>query len=199
ADPVEGSSEPDYAAAGIKPSRLPLIAGLVLIAVLTAGGVVFFSRGSDSRPQVELVPPPPITPLEKLDEKKDVPAVKNVKFSFKSVPDHAEVFDGDVMIGTTPFAVTREKGQVGEYRFVLAGFKPASKKIRFEEDTGLEIQLEKEPAKQAPKESPKDPPKDPPKDQKEPRPTRPVGTKPVPKPLKNDPYGDVKELKDLPD
>jgi serine/threonine protein kinase len=189
---VEASVSDDEAA-GLKPNRTPLIIGLVLIAVVTAGTVVFFSR--DSKPVIELPPLPPITQVEKIDRPIDKPlekdppviAAKQVKFTFKSVPEQAEVFDADIMIGTTPFTITREKGQVGEFRFVLGGFKPATKKIRFEEDSSLSISLEKEKAKEPPKEA------------KEPRGPKPVGTKPAPKPLKNDPYGDVKELKDLPD
>ncbi len=185
---IVSEPEPDDAAAGIRPNRTPLIIALVALAGLSAGAVVFFTRAATA-PTADLVPAPPVAVVEKIEkpvvkEAAVVVAPKSVKFTFNSVPEHAEVFDGEVMIGTTPFAVSREKGQVGEYRFVLPGYKPASKKIRFEEDSSLAVQLEKAKEVAAPV--------------REPKPTKP-GTKAPPKALHNDPYGDTKELKDLPD
>ena len=146
-----------------------------------------------------MVPAPPPTVVEKELEKPPVkqnePVVataKQVKFGLKSVPEGAEVFDGEMMIGTTPFSVTRERGAVGEFRFVLAGHKSASRKLRFEEDSSMTMQLEKEKEKEKAKEPVKEA-------AKEPREPKPAKAKAPAKGLHNDPYSDVKELKDLPD
>ncbi len=185
--------------AAIRPNKVPMIVGLVGLAVAAAAGVVFFAgRGSDAKP--DLVDPPPIVRAEKEKEKDPLVVVAStVKFTFKTIPDGAEVFEGKVMVGTTPLSLSREKGQVGEFQFVLAGYKPVTKSIRFESDSSVSVPLEKE----APKVVAKDPvepaprpvvAKDPgPPKEKPARPTKPA------KPLKNDPYNDSKELKDLPD
>jgi serine/threonine protein kinase len=157
-------------------NRMPLFVGLAaLLLLLGIGGTVLLTGKGGEQPASALVEPPPPAPAPvviKDPVPSPTPVVRPVKLTFQSVPDRANVFDGDVQLGTTPFALNREKGQVSELRFELKGYKPLNRKVRFEEETTIAIELEKlAPA---------------------------AVNKPRPKALHDDPYTDVKDLKDAP-
>jgi hypothetical protein len=103
---------------------------------------------------------------------KDVKEVKKVQLVFETEPAHAEVFEDDALIGATPITLEQDPGKTVSLRFELKGYKPLVRKVRFEQDDAVKIRLE------------------------------PIIRKgPAKKPggLHDDPYSNVKELKDLPD
>ena len=68
-----------------------------------------------------------------------------VTLTLDSDPQNAEVFEGDVSLGTTPVVLTREKGDsILVLTFKLKGYKDAERKVPLSGDRQITESLEKE-------------------------------------------------------
>jgi serine/threonine-protein kinase len=124
-------------------ARAPKLAIGVVVALGAAAGVVLAwpSRAPVTAPVTapvavvsERVPPAPVV-------------VPPAKFTLTlTSPIRASVFHGEVQLGSTPLALTREAGTVLTLVFRAAGFKPLSRTVSFEADQPLAVELEKEKA-----------------------------------------------------
>ncbi len=123
---------------------------VVVLAVLVGlgGGYAWMSLRPTAAPTViaqrpTAVKPVPVAPAGVA--KVDVPAVFPVMaaLTFDTQPAGAEVYDGDFLLGVTPFTLQRQQGQVVELRFVLKDYLPQLRKVRFEDTARVNIELEK--------------------------------------------------------
>jgi serine/threonine-protein kinase len=157
-------------------SNAPLLIGALFVLALggTAAGLWWVNREPPKVISVvALTPTPPSpTPPPQKDPPAEAPKPAPVKLRFETQPANAEVFEDDVLLGTAPLTLSRPPGQVVSLRFELKGFKGQARKVRFETDDTVEISLDPAPA----------PKKGPGKSG-----------------LHDDPYGNGKDLKDLPD
>lgn len=122
--------------AAVRRSRAPLfIVGVVLLLVIAALAM----RGRPAvAPPATAAPAPVVTPP---------PAEAPVRLSLQTEPPQAEVHEGDVLLGTTPLALTRPPGSVSELR----DYTSVSRKVRFEADSSISVALERSrPVKKAP-------------------------------------------------
>ncbi len=142
------ASAPDSAAelAAVRPSRTPLIAGVLLVLVIgLAVAVVAIGKpgeaGGKTTPVAKADPAPVPVPVPMGSE-----PVKTslVKLTLNSTPLHVEVYEDDVLLGATPLTISRSPGTVTSLRLEAKGFQPLPKKVRFESDTSLNLELEKE-------------------------------------------------------
>jgi serine/threonine-protein kinase len=131
-----------------------------LLAVLLLGGAGIVGAGIFSSKSDESVAPAPIeapntaiTASIKPEEKplQDVGTGK-VRLSFESTPPGAQVFDGDKMIGTTPFSVDFEKQNVSKtFVFKMDGYKEDSLTWLLDQSGVLRLALQKVPKTAKPK------------------------------------------------
>jgi len=156
-----------------------IFVGCILLAgVMGVGAAAFINNPPDPQPLVVVPPPPqpkPDTPLP--DRDPEPVAVQKLTLTFETTPPGAEVYEEDVFLGNAPVSVSREREKVVSLRFEMKGYKPLSRKVRFEggeKTVSFELEREKKAG---------------------------GGSAPAKKPsgLHDDPYSSVKELKDLPD
>lgn len=149
---ASGDSSAELAA--IRPNRTPLIVGaLVVVVVLLIVAIIAVGRGPEdtgTKPVVATkpdAPPPPKSDVPaRVDEPKVVPAAI-VKLTLEATPPQAEVYEDDILLGATPLTLSRPPGTLTSLRLEAKGFQPLSRKVRFESDTTLRLELEKEVAK----------------------------------------------------
>ncbi len=122
-------------------NRGPII-GLSFVVLLLGCAVGYVLLREEPRPVIIEKPVVVEKPVEKVIEKPAEP--QKVKLTFLTAPEIAEVYEGDVLLGTTPYTSARASGEVAELRFVSKGYVPVVKKVRFESETSLTIALEKE-------------------------------------------------------
>ncbi|MBS1153948.1 MAG: hypothetical protein H6Q89_5646, partial [Myxococcaceae bacterium] len=120
----------------------------------------------------------------------DPAAVEVSALTFETRPAGAEVYDGDFLLGVTPFTLKRQKGTVVELRFVLKNHLPQVRKLRFEATARVNIELEQKQAAAAPPPADKPPPAR--EKRSKPPPSKPPPSKPPP------PKPAASDLKDLP-
>jgi hypothetical protein len=76
-----------------------------------------------------------------------------VKITFETTPDQAEVYEGDELLGTTPFTINRKAEESVTLSFQLKGYQTVTRKVRFSSPGRIVVQLEKAevaPAKDTP-------------------------------------------------
>jgi serine/threonine protein kinase len=122
-------------------NRGPII-GLSIVVLLLACAVGYVLLRDEPKPVIIEKPVVVEKPVEKPIEKPTEP--QKVKLTFITAPEIAEVYEGDVLLGTTPYTAARASGEIAELRFVSKGYVPVVKKVRFESETALTIALEKE-------------------------------------------------------
>ncbi len=135
--------------AAVRSSRTPLIVGglVVLVALLAGAIAVVGLPGSEKDPKVaEPLPVVPV-PVAKPELAEAPTPVAVVKIALETTPPHAEVYEDDVMLGSTPMTISRPPGTLTSVRFEAKGFQPLAKKVRFESDTTLRLELAKEAGK----------------------------------------------------
>ncbi len=121
--------------AAIKPGRAPVIVlGLVAIVALLGGAVAMT--------QVKDAPKPVVAAPVVVEAPRPVVA-STVKLSLQTTPEQVEVYEDDVLLGTTPLTLTRQPGAVASLRFEQRDYTPATRKVRFESDTVISVSLEK--------------------------------------------------------
>ena len=133
----------------LAPRRSPLpfvLGGVVLVGVLGAAG--WAALKSEPRP---VEPPPVVVAPPRVEEppppqpKADVPpAVATVALRLESNPAKVEVYEGDVLVGTTPFSLERKPGDIVQLTFSLKGYKSLTKKFGFASAQTFTAELEKE-------------------------------------------------------
>ena len=144
--PKKDGSAVDLAA--VRPNRTPLlVGGLVLIVTGLVIALVVLNQM-----EAKTAVPPPVVEVQKPRPAPAGVAVEPaqailVKLSLVSTPSQAEVYEEDVLLGTTPLTISRAPGTLTCVRLQAKGFEPLSKKVRFESDTTLRLELEKETTK----------------------------------------------------
>ncbi len=124
--------------AAVRPNRAPIIV-LAVMAMVTLGVALLALNGRTT----PLTPPEPVVKPTPLPVPPTVVPEQPVKLTLQSEPPQAEVYEGDVLLGTTPLALTRTPGTVAEFRFELRDFAPVSRKVRFEADSSISVPLER--------------------------------------------------------
>ncbi len=150
---LDASGSTDTALEALRPRRTPwLVAGLGML-VLGLLAAVLWLPGNGPAPAKAAVPPAIVvvssgaaTPQPAAVEVTPVPAAA-VKLLIDSEPTGAEVYEDDVLLGTTPLALSRPQGATFALRFTLKDHKVLARKVRFESDTAVRVQLEKERGK----------------------------------------------------
>jgi serine/threonine-protein kinase len=131
----------DVDAVALRPKRWPLVAGLAAVVVLV--GVVAIAW---PRPEPVVTPPPAVVPVPEPTAPPPVvepPPATTVKLTLTSEPERVEVYEEDVLLGTTPLTLTRPRGELTTLRFEAKGFTALTRKLRFEADTTVPVTLEK--------------------------------------------------------
>jgi hypothetical protein len=170
-------AEPVAPQAGRGKTIAALFAGALILAVVLGFGAAAVIGRPDSEAKVIVPPPPPQPqPQPQPEPKPEAPkAPEKLSVTFETKPAGAEVFEDDVLVGTSPVTLMRARDQVISLRFELKGHKPLVRKVRFEEgERKVLVELEKKGG---------------------------GGAGPAPKKdkLHDNPYESVKDLKDLPD
>jgi hypothetical protein len=166
AAPAPAPSAADSAAelAAVRPNRTPLIVGgLLLVVLLLVAAIVAVGRGpDDTRPALpggtvadvpkpeappKVDPPPPVTPPVTPPVKEEPKAPAIVKLTLEATPPQAEVYEDDILLGATPLTISRPPGTLTSLRLEAKGYQPLSRKVRFESDTSLKLELEKDAVK----------------------------------------------------
>jgi serine/threonine protein kinase len=131
------------------PSRLPMmLGGAAVLALAAVGG--FFVLRPEAKPVVVEVPRPvevvvpPVDKPEKAEPTAKAP--EDLKLAIDTDPSGAEVYEGDVLMGSTPITLSRPQSSVVEFTFSLAGYKSLKRKIGFNSEQGVRVKLEKEKA-----------------------------------------------------
>lgn len=89
-------------------------------------------------------------------DKKPAPVEQKIKLSFAGSPEKLDVMEGDVLVGVTPISLSREPGSIAVLTFSAKGFVSMTRKVRFDTDQTIPIELEKEKKTgPAPKHKPK--------------------------------------------
>ncbi|MBL8953439.1 MAG: protein kinase [Myxococcaceae bacterium] len=183
--PITMPPEPAPATGGGGKKVALIFVGVVLLAGVMGIAAASFigGREPDPQPLVVVPPPPPPKPDPVDDKEKEKPPAgpQKLALTFETVPPGAEVYEDDVFVGKSPVSLAREREKVVSLRFELKGYKPLSRKVRFEDgEKSVSFELEKEK-----------------RGGSGPGPSN--SGKPKPTGLHDDPYSTVKELKDLPD
>jgi hypothetical protein len=137
ATPAPARSEPAPAPA-LRSRRGLVVAGALAVVLLVGVGLQVARPSAPSpspspAPMVEpaLAPAEPVVPATPpTADPVATPQVVTLTFAVEGVP--AEVFEGDVLLGRTPLPLSRERGSVATLTFSAPGFKPTTRRIRFE-------------------------------------------------------------------
>lgn len=140
---IQAESAVDLSA--IKPNRTPLIIVGLIIVVGGLGAALWATREPNVLPTPVVVTPP--QPPVVLEQAPAPPSV--VKLTLVTDPERAEVYEDDVLLGSTPLTISRPLGTLASLRFEQRDYAPVARKVRFESDTTVSVLLEK--SKPAPK------------------------------------------------
>jgi hypothetical protein len=125
-------------------SKLPLILGGVVVLLAIAVGVVVL------RPEPKPVVVEKAVVVEKPVEKPVVVATEKpvvadkIKLNFTSTPDKVDVSEGDILLGVTPLSLQRAPAVITELTFSAKGYKSVTRKVRFDSEQTIPIELEKD-------------------------------------------------------
>ena len=151
---AEASQREPEADLVVEKSKAPLFALLAVVAIVLVGGGAFVALQPAKAAEAPVVAvPAPVEPVVAKPSVEPAPVVKEAprpaepvvekfKLSLTSVPEHVEVYEGDVLLGQTPFEFARASGSVAELNFQLKGFKKLERKFGFVAEQKIEIQLE---------------------------------------------------------
>jgi hypothetical protein len=165
AKPIAAATPPVRASRAVEPeeplvlpgrSRAPMYAGGVGLA-LVAGAVAYAFWPAPAAAPVLTPPtaaaapvlapptaaaaPVPTTPQPPVA----APATPRTVTVTLSSPQKAEVFDGDVLLGVTPLPISRPQGSTAELTFKAPGFKSQTRRVGFEADQAMALELVKVP------------------------------------------------------
>ena len=126
---------------------------VALLAVLLLGGVgtvgieIFSSKGEEAVASApietqKIAVDAPVKPV--IEKPPNDVAISKVRLAFESTPPGAQVFDGDKMIGTTPFSMDFDKQNVSKtFVFKLDGYKEDSLTWLLDQSGVLRVALQK--------------------------------------------------------
>ena len=139
-------------------SRLPLVAGLAALVLISGAGAYFLFASPQETVEVEAPPPKHVEMSPPVDDEVApakppvevpppvVPKVTTVTLHVKTSPPGAVAYDENrARLGQSPFNLTRELDSVLNLRFVLKGYKEHEEKIRFVSEQVFSVELEREP------------------------------------------------------
>jgi hypothetical protein len=134
----------------LRRSRGPLLA-VGVVAVLALGGVV--AAVWPPAPVTDPVSPAPV-PAEPADAAVALPLepvrpAPSITITFTTAV-RADVFEGDVQLGSTPLALTRALNGVASLTFTAPGYKSLTRRVAFVAAQTLAIELEKDKPKVTP-------------------------------------------------
>ena len=66
-----------------------------------------------------------------------------VQLAIDTTPSHAEVYEGDVLIATTPLTLSRAQGTGLELTFKVKGFVSVTRSLSFDTDGTVSLTLDK--------------------------------------------------------
>jgi hypothetical protein len=138
---VSGATETSLQA--VRPSLMPRLAGgLALLVVGLAAAVVLLPKG-EAPPIVRPVQgaPQPRAPTPPAPDAPLLPA--EVRITFETTPEGAEVYAGDELLGTTPFTLARKADESVTLTFQLKGYTPLTRKVRFASSGRIAVELER--------------------------------------------------------
>ncbi|MCC6335405.1 MAG: protein kinase [Myxococcales bacterium] len=131
-----------------KRSPLPFILGGAVLVLAGVGAAYVAIKPEPAPAPPVVVAPPKVDPPPKVEPKPadppPVPAAAKIALTFSSVPEKVEVYEGDVLVGTTPFKLERAPSSVVALTFSARGYKSLTQKVRFESAQTIAIELEKE-------------------------------------------------------
>jgi serine/threonine-protein kinase len=153
---------PDFVDPSLTSSRTPLYVGLAVVALALVGAGVWWSGREPAPvtppPQEVDQPPQPPQPTAVKDGLADrpqegtspaavVPPAKTlVRLQLNSTPAGAEVYEGEVLLGTTPLTLSRPSARSVELRVALDGYRPVKRRFAFTKDEEVPIALAKAPS-----------------------------------------------------
>jgi serine/threonine protein kinase len=111
-----------------------------------AGGVYFAVKGDKKAEQPAIVEAPvgkPVNPTPVVANPTPTEAPQ-VSVSIKTVPEHVELLEDGVLVGTTPLSRQWKKDQVYTVTLQATGYKLIERKLRFDKDSELNLELEKD-------------------------------------------------------
>jgi serine/threonine-protein kinase len=133
----------------LPPKRSPLlflVGGAVLVSAGVGAGWVVLKPEPALPPEVvappNVAPAPEVAPVKPADSPALAPTAK-VTVTFTSVPEKVEVYEGDVLLGTTPFKLSSEPSTVKELTFSAKGYKSLTRKVGFVSEQTISVELEK--------------------------------------------------------
>jgi hypothetical protein len=85
---------------------------------------------------------PPVAPAEPVK-----PPTVTITFT---TPARAEVFEGDVLLGSTPLPLTRDLNAVATLTFTAQGYKAVTRRVGFMVSQTIALELEKETPRPVP-------------------------------------------------
>jgi len=125
------------------PPRSPVPFILVgMLAVGALGGVGWVATRPTPEKVVVVAPPPP--PKTDTPPVAAPPAGAKITLTITSVPERAEVYEGDVLLGNTPLKLSRDSGAVAQLKVVLRDHVTEEKKLGFVSDGEVVVQLQRE-------------------------------------------------------
>jgi eukaryotic-like serine/threonine-protein kinase len=120
-------------------SRLPLVMlGAAALLALTGGGWALTRPPPAPLAPSVPVAPPPMTPA--VVETPRAPPKVTLTFT---TPTKAEVFEDDVLLGSTPLPLSRPVDTISTLVFKAPGYQPLTRKVAFSVEQSLTIELEK--------------------------------------------------------
>lgn len=128
-----------------KPKTNPFaFVGIALFVVAGGAGAYFAIKGEKKPEPVEPVAVQPL-PVQPTPVANPTPAAAaDVSVSIKTVPEHVELLEDGVLVGTTPLSRQWKKDQVYTVTLKATGYKDMERKLRFDKDSELNLELEKE-------------------------------------------------------
>ncbi|MDP2269152.1 MAG: serine/threonine-protein kinase [Archangium sp.] len=124
-------------AAAVRPSRLPLIAAVVVVLLLAAAVAWTFV----SPPPAEVTPTP--VPVKVIEPPAPVP--KTVWLDVKSTPVGAQVKRGAEVLGVTPLHVELPRGEAASLSLVLTDYLEETREVVLSENVSLSVDLKPVP------------------------------------------------------
>jgi serine/threonine-protein kinase len=145
-----------------KPKTNPFAFVGIALFVLAGGAAAYFAVKGESKQPVKVggtTSPTPSTGTPVVDRKVEVPVIVTIE----TVPEHVELLEDGILVGTTPLKRDWKKDQVYTVTLQATGYKSIERKLRVQKDEVMKLELEKDAKAVAP---PANDPKAPPRKKK---------------------------------
>ncbi|MFO0600583.1 MAG: FHA domain-containing serine/threonine-protein kinase [Myxococcaceae bacterium] len=129
-------------------SKAPIFILSGVVAVLAiAVGFVLLKPPPEKVIEKPVIVEKPVVVEKPVDKPVEPAKAEKVKLTFTTTlekDEKAEVFEGDILLGTTPLTIAREGSTIAELTFKAKGYKDLKRKVRFDSELSIPIELEKE-------------------------------------------------------